>query len=80
MVDLKMYTLKEYNASDAGYLRGVTHGLEIAWMLMERHNISGTFKADMARACNVAMEFRTDHKPHPALMDELMQAIRNRKS
>jgi len=67
------------STSDAGYLRGVTHGLEIAWLLLENHGIAGKFKADMVSACNIAMEYRTDHQHHPALMDELLAELRHRK-
>lgn len=79
-MEINFHSLTDHLSSNAGYLRGVTHGLEIAWMLMETHNIGGAFRADMVSACNTAMEFRTDHKPHPALLDELMKAIRIKRN
>jgi len=67
--------VKVLTAGESGYRRGVVHGLEIAWRLMEACKISGRFRKELADACDVAMEFRYDRKSHPTLTDDIFARL-----
>lgn len=60
------------------YKKGVTHGLEIAWQLMQKYPICNQLKNDMTMACNTALQYRLDRDPHPQLMDDVLGATRAR--
>jgi hypothetical protein len=70
---------KVSRASEAGYRRGVSHGLEVAWTLMQRCDSYQRFKVELAEACDVSMEFRSDHKEHPTLTRDILLRAKGTK-
>ena len=61
--------IKQMNYSEAAYRRGVTHGLEMAWLIMEAKKVGGDFRREGAEMQLQELVRRLKSKNPPFVVD-----------